>query len=102
MARTTRQDYQARVAEKVVAAQEVLESAVSELVSGDDWARFLGFQARLHTYSPNNVMLICAQHAQAHAEGRVAPQDPSFVAGFRTWQALGRGVERGQRGYMIL
>jgi hypothetical protein len=102
MARVTRQDKEAQVAEKVAAAQEVLASAVSSLVSGEDWVRFLDFQARLHAYSPSNVMLICAQHAQAYADGRVAKRDPSFVAGFRTWQALGRNVERGQHGYMIL
>ena len=97
-----RLEYEARVAERVAAAQEVLQAEVSSLVTGEDWVRFLEVQSRLHAYSPNNIMLICAQHAQAHAEGRVPVAEPSCIAGFRTWQALGRNVERGQHGYVVL
>jgi hypothetical protein len=102
MAKMTRSEHEARVAEKVAAAQEVLETEVGALVTGEDWVRYLQFQSRLHAYSPNNVMLIHAQHARAHADGLVAAPEPSYVAGFRTWQALGRSVERGQHGYMVL
>ncbi len=102
MAKMTRSEHEARVAEKVAAAQEVLEAEVGALVTGEDWVRFLQFQSRLHAYSPNNVMLIHAQHAQAFAAGLVSAPEPSYVAGFRTWQALGRSVERGQHGYMVL
>jgi hypothetical protein len=102
MRKLSRQDYEARLAEKVTAAQEVLEAEVSSLVTGEDWIRFLQLQSRLHVYSTNNVMLICAQHAQAHAEGRVSAPHPSYVAGYRAWQALDRTVERGQHGYAVL
>jgi len=102
MRKLSRKDYEARLANKVAAAQEVLEEEVASLVTGDDWVRFLQLQSRLHVYSPNNVMLICAQHAHAHAEGRVPTPEPTYVAGFRAWQVLGRAVERGQHGYIVL
>jgi hypothetical protein len=86
----------------VEAAQRVLEEQVEALTSGRDWRRFLDFQSKLHRYSPNNVMLIWAQHVAAFAEGRVSSPEPTCVAGYRTWRALGRQVERGQRGYAIL
>lgn len=70
--------------------------------SGDDWQRFLALQAGLHAYSPSNVLLIAVQHAQAFADGAVSSPDPGYVAGFHTWRALGRSVERGQHGYAVL
>ncbi len=87
---------------KVDAALSVLADEVAALRSGEDWQRFLSFQARLHAYSANNVLLVYAQHAQAFAEGRVATPEPTYVAGFHTWKTLGRSVEKGQRGYAIL
>jgi hypothetical protein len=56
----------------------------------------------LHDYSANNVMLIFAQHARAYEEGRVPEPAPTYIAGFETWRALGRTVERGQHGYAVL
>lgn len=86
----------------VAAAQEVLAREVDRLVSGEDWQRFLRLQSRLHGYSFGNLLLIEAAHRVAFQEGRVAVAEPSMVAGFRTWQSLGRHVIRGQRGYPIL
>jgi len=86
----------------VVAAQQVLAREVGRLVSGDDWRRFLRLQSRLHGYSFGNVLLIAAAHRAAYLGGRVTAPEPMMVAGFRTWQGLGRHVERGQRGYPIL
>jgi hypothetical protein len=91
-----------RTAAKVAAAQELLAEQVAALRSGEDWQRFLAFQAKLHQYSPNNVLLIHAQHTQAHAIGLVDAPEPSYVAGFKTWKALGRSVTKGQHGYAIL
>jgi antirestriction protein ArdC len=98
----TREQYRERTAAKAAAAQEVLVAEVASLVTGADWRQFLDFQARLHDYSANNVMLIVAQHAMAHAEGRVPEATPTYIAGFETWRALGRSVERGQHGYTVL
>ena len=84
------------------ASPETLAAEVTALQSGEDWQRYLAFQARLHTYSPNNVMLITAQHAFAYGEGRVGAPEPTYVAGFNTWRALGRSVDKGQHGYAVL
>jgi len=88
--------------ERISLAQETLAAQVGALQSGEEWQRYLSFQARFHCYSPNNVMLISAQHHQAFADGAVGAPDPSWVAGFSTWKALGRSVDRGQHGYMVL
>ncbi len=100
--RMSREEWAERSAAKVDAALGVLADEVAALRSGEDWQRFLSFQARLHAYSANNVLLIYVQHAQAFADGRVATPEPTYVAGFHTWKALGRSVERGQHGYAIL
>lgn len=89
-------------AARVAAAQELLAEEVAALRSGEDWQRFLGFQARLHRYSANNVLLIAAQHTQAYAAGLVDAPTPTVVAGFQTWKSLGRAVVRGQHGYVVL
>ncbi len=97
----SKEEWAERSAERVAAAQATLAESVSTLVTGDDWMAYLAFQASLHSYSPNNVMLIASQHAQAFMEGRVPDPVPSFVAGFNTWKALGRTVDKGQRGYAV-
>jgi antirestriction protein ArdC len=102
MEKLTREQYRERAAAKVAAAQEVLVTEIASLVTGVDWRRFLDFQAMLHDYSANNVMLIFAQHARAYEEGRVPEPTPTYIAGFETWRALGRSVERGQHGYAVL
>ena len=91
-----------RAAARVEAAHAVLAEQVEALRSGEDWKRFLEFQARLHQYSPGNVMLISAQHAQAFADGLVDSPELRYVAGFNTWKALGRSVDKGQHGYAVL
>ena len=100
--RLSKQEWTERTAAKVALAQETLAAEVTALQSGEDWQRYLAFQARLHTYSPNNVMLITAQHAFAYSEGRVGAPEPTYVAGFNTWRALGRSVDKGQHGYAVL
>jgi hypothetical protein len=102
MGKLSNEEARKRVAARVEAAQEVLAVELASLVSGEDWRRYLGFQAKLHAYSANNAMLIAAQHARAYAEGCVSAPEPSWVAGFNTWKALGRMVEKGQRGYAVL
>ena len=102
MSSQTKAKFREQAAARVAAAQEVLAAEVAALVTGDDWRQFLDFQARLHDYSANNVMLIFAQHAKAFEEGRVPDPMPTYVAGFNTWKALGRQVERGQHGFAIL
>ena len=80
---------------------ERLTGAVETLVSGEDWARALEFAARFRSRSFNNTLLIWVQHEAAFEAGRVPNPVPSFVAGYRQWQQLGRQVQKGQPGYMI-
>ena len=87
---------------KLDALHEQLTSAVESLVSGEDWKQALEFAARFRARSFNNTLLIFVQHQAAFEAGRVPEPLPSYVAGFKQWQALGRQVEKGQSGYMIL
>jgi N-terminal domain of anti-restriction factor ArdC len=100
--RLSKQEWQEKTAAKVADAQQTLAAEVASLCSGDDWRHFLDFQAKLHAYSPNNVMLIAAQHAQAYTDGLVSSPDPTYIAGFNTWRTLGRSVNKGQHGYAVL
>ncbi|WP_022883685.1 ArdC-like ssDNA-binding domain-containing protein [Glaciibacter superstes] len=86
---------------KLDALHERLTGAVERLVSGEDWKRALEFAARFRSRSFNNTLLIWAQHMDAFEQGRVTEPEPSYVAGFKQWQTLGRQVAKGQAGYMI-
>jgi hypothetical protein len=59
---------------------------VAALVDGEQWKAILRAAARFHDYSIGNILLILAQRP-----------DATRVAGYRTWQALGRQVTRGER-----
>src|SRR4051794_6998074 len=78
-------------ADKVRQLHDSLTAQVEALVSGEDWARFLTVASRFHSYSANNVWLIMAQRP-----------DATRVAGYRTWQRLGRQVNKGAKGIAIL
>jgi antirestriction protein ArdC len=68
-----------------------LEQDFAELVSGEQWAAMLATASRFHNYSAGNVMLILRQCPTA-----------TRVAGYRTWQSVGRQVRKGERGIAIL
>lgn len=78
-----------------------LETAAGRLVSGEDWAAAMAFAARFRSRSFNNTLLIFAQHQDAYEKGRVPDPAPSYVAGIKHWNTLGRHVVKGQPGYMI-
>ncbi|WP_420112547.1 ArdC-like ssDNA-binding domain-containing protein [Pseudactinotalea sp.] len=80
---------------------EHLTGAVERLVTGDDWRRALEFAARFRSRSFGNTLLIWVQHLDAFEQGRVPNPEPSYVAGYKQWQALGRQVAKGQPGYTI-
>ncbi|WGP07820.1 ArdC-like ssDNA-binding domain-containing protein [Bacillus subtilis] len=100
MARTREQAQATREA-KLDELHERLTGAVEQLVSGDDWRRALTFAARFRARSFSNTLLIWAQHGAGYEAGRVPEPMPSYVAGYRQWQGLGRQVQKGQPGYMI-
>lgn len=67
-----------------------IAAQVEELRSSEQWAKFLQFMQSFHNYSVNNLLLILAQKPEA-----------TRVAGFRTWQKLGRQVRKGEKGIRI-
>ena len=87
---------------KLDSLHERLTSAVDQLVSGDDWRRALEFGARFRSRSFGNTLLIWSQHLNAFEQGRVPDPEPTYVAGYKQWQTLGRQVAKGQPGYQIM
>lgn len=77
--------------DKLEALHAHLVEAVADLATSEGWARMLTAAARFHDYSPSNVLLICGQRP-----------DATRVAGIRTWNILGRRVNRGEHGIAIL
>src|SRR5450759_2505276 len=77
--------------DKLASAHADLVAAVESLTSGEDWQRMLELASRFHRYSANNVFLIMLQSP-----------DATRVAGYRTWQSLGRQVRKGEHGIRIL
>jgi DNA primase len=76
---------------KLDALHGTLTEQIAALRTGQDWQRWLAVAARFHNYSFNNVLLIAAQRPGATA-----------VAGYEAWKALGRQVDKGERGIQIL
>lgn len=68
-----------------------LRDGITELTNSDAWQRYLDVQGRFHNYSWGNSLLISRQYPEA-----------TKVAGYRTWQQLGRQVRKGERAIMIL
>lgn len=80
---------------QVQALTERLNNAVAGLVSGDAWQAMLRMAARFHRYPFRNVMLLWAQ-----AEDR--EMQLSQVAGYRSWQSVGRQVRKGEKALRVL
>ena len=81
--------------DRLAETHQRLVKAVEGLVNGEDWAAMLAVAGRFHRYSLNNVLLISVQCAERGIE-------PTRVAGYRAWQALGHQVRRGERGLAVL
>ncbi len=77
-------------------AKQVTAAALDKLRTSLDAGRsdelrvFLAAMAKFHKYSLSNVMLINAQRP-----------DATRVAGYKTWQNLGRQVRKGEKGIVI-
>jgi antirestriction protein ArdC len=75
----------------------ITEKATEQLIAALDAGHsetlnaYLKAIGRFHRYSLHNVMLIALQKPNA-----------SHVAGFRTWNQLGRSVKKGEKGIVIL
>ena len=67
-----------------------LMEGVQAILDSDTFKAALAANAKFHTYSANNAMLIWSQNPAAER-----------VAGFHTWKKLGRTVKKGEKGMMI-
>jgi antirestriction protein ArdC len=72
-------------------ARERLARAVEALADSETFGAWLRARAQFHDYSFGNVCLIVSQRP-----------DATRVAGYKTWQKLGRQVSKGQKGIRIL
>jgi len=79
--------------EGVGLVREAVDRLIAALEAGqsEQLRAYLSAMGRFRRYSLGNLLLICL--ACPHA---------SHVAGYRTWQRLGRHVRRGERGIRIL
>lgn len=73
------------------ATRRQIREAVSTLVNEDGFRRWLAVRSRFHRYSFGNVLLIASQRP-----------DATHVAGYKTWQQLGRQVLKGERAIRIM
>jgi hypothetical protein len=80
-----------RDSDRIDALHDQLTDRIGALVGGDQWRAMLASAARFHRYSFGNVLLIAFQRP-----------DATRVAGYRTWQRVGRQVRKGERGIAIL
>ena len=69
----------------------LIEAACREMLSSEGWRRFAETRATFHRYSFGNCMLIAHQMPAA-----------TQVAGFKSWQELGRQVRKGEPSIRIL
>ena len=69
---------------------EKLKKGISQVKSSEEFQTFLRAMSMFHQYSFHNCMLIAMQRP-----------DATKVAGYRTWEKLGRHVKKGERGIAI-
>lgn len=70
---------------------ETLGVLVEQLSTSDNWMKWLRVAKQFHRYSFGNQVLIAMQFP-----------DAKEIAGYRSWQALGRQVRKGEKGIRIL
>ena len=69
---------------------DALAKALDDVRASETFRQYLTVQARFHRYSWHNCMLIATQRP-----------DATRVAGYKTWQSLGRQVCKGEHGITI-
>jgi antirestriction protein ArdC len=88
---TERQAREEAKAERLTQLHAQLAAGVENGVNGEDWQTMLAAAARFHSYSWRNCLLILSQMPTA-----------TRVAGYRTWEAMGRQVRKGERGIAVI
>jgi hypothetical protein len=66
-------------------------NGVNDIIVSGEYAKFLKFSKNFHHYSFNNLVLIYSQMENA-----------TKVAGFKTWQKMGRKLKKGAKGIQIM
>lgn len=77
--------------DKIKELTDKLEAGIKEVFTSGRYREFLSAMNKFHSYSYNNTMLILMQKPEA-----------SYVAGFKTWETLGRRIKKGEKGITIL
>ncbi len=88
--RSTSRDKAKALRARIDDSLDTLAQAVDDVRASETFKRYLAVQARFHHYSWHNSMLIAMQRP-----------DATRVAGYKTWQSLGRQVCKGEHGIMI-
>ena len=83
--------FKERKRQEIQEISEQLETGVRELMTSERYREFLDAMAQFHNYSLNNSILIALQRP-----------DASQVASYKTWEKLGRHVNRGEKGIKVL
>jgi antirestriction protein ArdC len=76
---------------KVKEGYEMMVKGVSEFLNSNKWKEFLKFQSHFYNYSFGNTVMIFMQKENA-----------TYVAGFKTWNKLGRYIKKGEKAIKIL
>ncbi len=77
--------------DKTQALLKQAEKGIREVFESNKFRQYLKTMSVFHNYSPRNTMLIMQQNPNA-----------TKVAGFNTWQKIGRYVKRGEKGIKII
>lgn len=102
MARMSREEYLAERERRVEALTEGMADRVGGIATGTEARELIEFMAQFRSRSPRNAMLIYSQwHDRVEATGEEIPR-PTMLAGYKQFQAMGRQVRRGEKGYEIL
>ncbi|MGP5921686.1 ArdC-like ssDNA-binding domain-containing protein, partial [Brachybacterium alimentarium] len=84
---------------------EGMADRVAAIATGPEARELVEFAAQFRGRSPRNAMLIFQQweaRCQAQEDPAQRPEQPSMIAGYKQFQAMGRQVQKGEKGYQIL
>ena len=87
---TAKQDKTKELRARIDKSLDTLAKSVDEVRASETFKAYLDMQAKFHRYSWCNSLLIMSQCPSAER-----------VAGYKTWQKLGRQVRKGEHGIMI-
>ena len=76
---------------KIEIVFDKIKKGITEIIKSGEYEKFLEFSKNFHSYSFNNMVLIYIQMPTA-----------TKVAGFKTWQKMGRKIKYGTKGIQII